>query len=120
MNYDPEDGATVTEYVSPKEKTGWEEDQKFILNNYKKNGYGWRVLGCEELSGQIMLISDECVGPKNDDENSLELETSYILYGETGYKNAIEELNNICDIYGQGKYEAESRSRTVEDINKIT
>ena len=45
---------------------------------------------------------------------------NYYLRGRTGYQNAITELNNISELYGQGEYAESARSITVEDVNKFT
>ena len=35
-------------------------------------------------------------------------------------KNGVEEIENVCKLYGRGKYAIGSRSITIDDINKIT
>ena len=86
-----------------KEKSGYSSDQTFKT---EKN-LGWRVLGLS-AKGEIELISDN--------------PTSSYLYlnGDTGYLNAEDILNNMCnEIYGKGTYATGARSLNVEDINKL-
>ena len=44
----------------------------------------------------------------------------YCLSGQNGYVNGIEELNNICSIYGTGIGATSARVVTVDDIDRIT
>ena len=83
------------------EKSGYSSDQKFETEEL-----GWRVLGIN-TNGELELISDN--------------PTRYLyLENETGYLNAEEILNNMCnELYGQGKHATGARSLKVEDINKL-
>ena len=86
-----------------KEKSGYSNDQTFKT---EKN-LGWRVLGINS-KGEMELISDN--------------PTSSLLYlkGDTGYLNAEDVLNNMCnELYGQGTYVTGARSLNIEDINKL-
>lgn len=67
----------------------------------------WRVLSIEN-DGTINLISDKTVQTKN--------KQYYVFDGAKGYINYIEELNNICKIYGTGENSQSARSVTLEDI----
>ena len=44
----------------------------------------------------------------------------FSLGGQEGYANGLEELNNICSIYGTGVGAKGARSVNIEDIDKIT
>lgn len=101
-------------------------DQTFTSSSDIK----WRVLGWDEETGGVMLISEAPIG-------------SFKMNGAIGYLYAEQELNEICKIYGYGtgantskKFNYETgepiegttvgtitgsgaRSINVEDINKI-
>ena len=128
INYDPTNGGTITTtYTSPqgtyhadesaakadmsenmKEGNGY-ADQTFSV---EANTNGWRVLGVDEDTNQILLISADVV--KTTDNND------FYLRGQTGYEWGIKELNDICAIYGKGSGASGARSINVDDINKIT
>ena len=116
VNYDPQTGATQTSYTSTTDRSGYTEDQVFNLASYQ---YGWRVLGVDESTGEILLVSEDFIGPDSggQEENG---RTYYYLRGQTGYVNGQSELNTISKLYGQGNGASGARSITVEDINKIT
>lgn len=65
----------------------------------------WRVLGAE--NGELLLMSTIDIG-------------NLTLFGVEGLKNGIEELDNMCLLYGKGKKATGARSIRVEDINRIT
>ena len=115
VDYNPQKGANKTSYTSPVTKTGHTENQVFNLDSYT---YGWRVLGVDEETNEILLISEDFIGP---DSGGYEQygRTYYYLSGQTGYANGVEELDTISQLYGQGKGASEARSITVEDINRI-
>ena len=105
-----EQGGDISSYTSKAQNTGASTDQTFTLSDYNK---GWRVLGIDENTEEILLISEDVIGPGGSDEY-------YTIKLQEGVKNGIEELNNICEIYGRGYGASGGRSLTVEDINKIT
>lgn len=127
VNYDPTNGGTITTtYTSPQGtyhknlEAGVADTSPNMLqgNGYENQTFSvdanndWRVLGVDETTNRILLISANII--KTTDNNYL------MLRGQTGYEWGIKELNNICEIYGQGKGASEARCITVEDINKIT
>ncbi len=116
VNYDEQTGATQTSYTSTTDRSGYTEDQVFNLASYQ---YGWRVLGVDESTGEILLVSEDFIGPDSggQEENG---RTYYYLRGQTGYVNGQSELNTISKLYGQGNGASGTRSITIEDINKIT
>ena len=90
-------------------------NQTFKLETYSG---GWKFLGTE--NGRIKLISADIIFPDViDDEALSSVKKQYILTGKDGYINGGEELNNISNMYGYGKYAQEARSVVIEDINKI-
>ena len=98
VNYDEGTGYSTTVKSS---KSGYTDDQTF-----KTDDLNWRVLGIN-TKGELELISDN---PTSD----------LYLQGETGYLNAEEVLNNMCnELYGKGTYATGARSLNAEDINKL-
>lgn len=117
INYNHIQCASIEQYISAEYKNGIGE-QKFTTTNYKS---GWRVFGVE--NGKLMIISEDEIAPvsgyvhKTDSEDD---KPRFALANYAGYGFAIQELNNICKLYGQGNGAIDARSITVEDINKIT
>ena len=76
-----------------------------------KDSDTWKILGVE--NGQILI---EYAGEIRTDD-------SYYLYfdGPVGIASCINELNNICSIYGQGKYADTSKYKLVKTVegNKV-
>ena len=117
VNYDPKTGVTKTTETSYEAQNGY-GDQVFDLTTYNN---GWRVLGVDESTGEVLLVAEKFVGPKTGGyTNSTYGTTYYYLKGQDGYQNGTQELNKISALYGQGKYATGGRSITVEDVNKIT
>ena len=130
IDYDPTNGGTITTtYTSP--QGTYHANQAAAIadtseNMIQGNGYadqtfnveaetnGWRVLGVDEKTNQILLISADIVTTESTDNGY------FYLRGQTGYEWGIKELNNICEIFGKGNGASGARSITAEDINKIT
>ena len=91
--------------------------QTFTASEYQ---YGWRVLGADEETGELLLLAEDFVPLEGGRTNSTSGRTEFYLKGQAGYQNGINELNNICAIYGNGEGATGARSITVDDINKIT
>ena len=119
VNYDEQTGATVESYTSEKEKTGWSSDQIFNLSSYQ---YGWRVLGLDEDTNEILLLAEDFIGPDTGGMDHTTYDRTYYRFfnNQSVYTNEGEELNKISELYGQGKGATKARSITIEDINKIT
>lgn len=115
VDYNPQDGATTMSYTSPTTKSGYTEEQVFNLESYQ---YGWRVLGVDENTNEILLVAEDFIGPDSGGQEEYG-RTYYYLIGRTGYANGIEELDAISSLYGQGKGASGARSMKVEDLNKI-
>lgn len=133
VNYDPttdKTGNKITEtkedgtvqdrtYISPagtttkgdgeREKGNGMGGQEFSIS---ANTNGWRVLGLDENTNQILLISADTVKTTSNEY--------FYLRGQTGYQYGSDELNDICKMYGKGKGATGARSITIDDINKIT
>ena len=128
VNYDPTNGGKITTtYTSP--RGTYHEDQDEVIadmseNMIEGNGYGnqtfsvsantngWRILGIDEQTNEILLVSTDAVKTTEDQY--------FYLKGQTAAEWGEKELNDICTIYGKGKGASGARSITVEDINKIT
>ena len=99
LNYDEGTGSTQIETT----ESGHTEQQTITTENL-----GWRILGIGE-NGGLELISDN---PTT---------ATVTLSGETGYLNAEDVLNTVCnELYGNGEYAERARSLNVEDINKLS
>ncbi len=117
INYNPQIGAVETSYMSYETENGY-GNQLFNLSSYQ---FGWRVLGIDEETNQILLVSEDFIGPDNEEYlNSSYGRTYYYLKGQLGYKNGQSELDNISKLYGQGKGASGARSITARDVNKLT
>ncbi len=95
-------------HVANKEQTGHSADQTFTSVATEED---WRVLSVK--GAEVTIVRQDPIYPT---ENS----NGLTLYGQTGYDNAVQELNNICGIYKDNKYAKEARSITVEDVNGVT
>lgn len=108
--YDPSIGENneeiTTRYISQGAKTGGTYDIDGTFDGSKGNGYKnqtfqvasinkWRILNQDD-SGRIMIMPADSI-------LTIENQKLY-LRGQAGFKNAVNELHNICSIYGQGKY----------------
>ncbi len=67
----------------------------------------WQVIGADEETGDLLIFANNKVG------DNLQLK------GITGYLHGVDELNNACNVYGQGKGATGGRSLTFDDANKL-
>ncbi|MCI9063070.1 MAG: hypothetical protein HFJ17_00440 [Clostridia bacterium] len=120
VKYDAKDGAITKTYTAPtgtyisdsyssalskneiERGTGYSKEMTFDIANYTGK---WKVLGVEQ--GEIKLISADNIG-------------GCYLRGQTATMYGVDELNNICSIYGEGKGATRARCINIEDINKVT
>lgn len=109
--YDPNSNGEHT-YTAETDKTGVSgEGQTFSTANTPTS---WRVLGIEyETDGDYLVII-----PSSPIQSTLQSDLA--LRGGTGYQYGVEEIKNICKIYGNGQGAASSRAMEIEDVNKIT
>ena len=109
--YDANDKVEYT-YTAEAEKTGINtgEGQTFS-SSYETE---WRLLGVEHSADgdYLMLVPSSSIKSTNS--------TGLTLRGETGYQYGLEEIKNICEIYGHGTGASYARAMKIEDINKIT
>ena len=71
------------------------------------NSVKWQVIGADEETGDLLIFANNNVG------DNLQLQ------GITGYLHGVDELNNACNVYGQGKGATGGRSLTFDDTNKL-
>ncbi len=114
VNYDCT--TTDAKYTSPEASNGY-GDQTFTASEYQ---YGWRVLGADEETGELLIVSEDFVPLEDGYTNTTANRDFFYLRGQEGYQNGVDELEKICAIYGNGQGATGARSITVEDINKIT
>ena len=105
VDYQVESGKEYTSKTG-KDGSGYSAIQVFETKENMK----WRVMSIEE-NGTVNLVSEKVVATKNEKE--------YYLAGVWGYLNAVDELNNICAIYGTGECATGARSMTVRDVNEL-
>ncbi len=82
-----------------------------IFSN-KATTNGWRVLGVDEKTGELLIISADPVKTIKD--------ADFYLRGIAGYNYGEKELNKVCSVFGSGYGATGARSVNVDDINKIT
>ena len=98
--------ANDTTYIATADKTGRSENQTFNVESNMK----WRVLSRNAQKGTIEIISE------NGTTNKL------ALYGQAGFINSKEVLDEIGKIYsyGEGAEEGSGRSIDIGDIEKYS
>ncbi len=114
VNYDCTTSDAV--YESLEENNGYGL-QTFTASEYQ---YGWRVLGADEETGELLLLAEDLVPLEGGYTNPTSGRTEFYLKGQSGVENGISELENICAIYGNGEGATGARSINVDDVNKIT
>ena len=112
VDYNCKTGQSITSYAVQNGCI----DQTFTTDSYN---YGWRVLGVNEKTGELLILSEELIGPTTGG-GTYGNRTTYYLQGQSGYVNGVSELDKISAIYGKGKGATGARCIKVEDINKIT
>ena len=73
---------------------------------------GWRILGVDEKTGELLIISADPVKTTGN--------ANFYLRGIAGYNYGESELNKVCSVFGSGYGATGARSVNVDDINKIT
>ena len=86
-------------------------DSTQIYKVSNANGIKWRVLGSDETTGELLIISDDVLKENN-------VTKKLAFRGITGYLYGRDELNKICNIYGQGNGATGARSITLDDVDK--
>ena len=104
VEYTPGNNEAVT---VGKFDTGYDEEQTYSVDKTTT----WRVLGLSE-EGNILLTSGSPI--KKDGEDPY-----LYLQGAEGYINCVNTLNKVCGVYNNPDLAEETRSITIEDINRI-
>ena len=91
---------------SDKKNYGNGAERKTYLAS-QANSVKWQVIGGDEEKGELLIFANNNVG------DNLQLK------GITGYLHGVDELNNACNVYGQGKGATGGRSLTLDDTNKL-
>ena len=73
---------------------------------------GWRVLGADDTTGELLIISAD---PIQTTET-----VNFVLQGIAGYNYGEQELNKVCSVFGSGYGATGARSVNIDDLNKIT
>ena len=89
-------------------------DKKNYGNGYGVQNYSasqassvkWQVIGADEETGELLIFANNKVSDLR-------------IQGITGYLHGVDELNNACNVYGQGKGATGGRSLTFDDTNKL-
>ena len=90
--------------ASIKDKGNGHSPQTFSASNTPSD-VKWRVLGADEKTGELLIFATNKVG-------------NLTLRGITGYLHGADEINNICNAYGQGEGATGGKSITLDEINK--
>ena len=110
ITYDANDKGEYS-YTAEAEKTGGSGEGQTFSTTYETT---WRVLGVEHTSDgdYLMLVPGTPIQSTQS--------TGLALSGATGYCYGIQEMENVCEIYGYGTGASYARAMTIEDTNKIT
>ena len=73
----------------------------------------WKVLGTDDETGELLIVAADVI--KNTNSSA----KKFIVRGITGYLNGVNELNKICQVYGNGKGATGARSIDFDDIGKV-
>lgn len=95
----------------------YNRDQTIKASDYS---YGWRVLGVDKSSGQLLLISEDMISIINGENDSEFNRTKFRFTGRSRYEFGEQELDNMCSVFADGTFATSARSVDVIDINRIT
>ena len=79
----------------------------------------WQILDIDD-DDCIRLISSDVIKLAQSYYTYDGGEKLYVIHGNDGYANGVNELNKISSIFGKGKYAKSAKSVNIDDINKIT
>ena len=108
----PVDKATTSYYAASEKVLAEGNGYGPQTFNNKATTNGWRLLGVDEKTGELLIISADAV-KTIDDKN-------FHLGGITGYNYGEGELNKVCSVFGSGYGATGARSVNIDDVNKIT
>ena len=103
-------------YKSLQENNGYEEQLYSINNDTEK--LNWIVLGISDDGKNLLITTDSPIRPEATNNPEVDV-PFYKLDGFNGYIHAIDELNNISKIYGNGDCAEFARSISLEDLDKL-
>ena len=103
-------------YPVDREKTGVEWDQTYNVDSNLK----WRVLGKDETTGSIKLISETILKEEGATTYSIVVGNSpyFDIGGAEAYVYGPDEMDKIAELYYNEEYAEEARSIKIEDINE--
>ena len=110
---------TSGEYKVDAGVLGGDEDQIYLVS---QNQLNWRVLGMEGEgdNAYIKLIAGSPMKKSKANKNGVDDSNPYLyMKGAKAYKNAVTELNNICEKY-KTDIAQEAKSVNMDDIDKLT
>ena len=97
--------------------TGYLYNQTYYASDTQVGNTKWKVIGADEETGELLIIAADVI--KTTDEKDKIVAKKFGIRGITGYLYGIDELNKVCNVYGQGKGATGGRSLTYDDVGKI-
>ena len=115
VNYQNPSSGSATAYAA---QTGVEWNQTYNVDSNLK----WRVLGKDETTGNIKLISETILKEEGATtyimENPVENTLYFDIGGAAAYVYGPDEMDKISGIYKNNDYAVEARSANINDINE--
>ena len=102
-------------YTITAEKSGEDYDQVYDIANNQLN---WRVLGIDEETGGLKLITGSPMKLNDIPEWTNKKDPYLYLYGAEAYVYGPEEMDKACEMY-KNEYANKARSVNMEDINQV-
>ena len=96
--------------------TGYLYNQTYSASDTKVGDTKWKVIGADEETGELLIMATDVI--KTTDEKDKIVAKKFVIRGITGYLYGIDELNKVCNVYGQGKGATGGRSLTYDDVEK--
>lgn len=117
-----EEEKTITSEAGSPTATGYYNAEKQTLSDgngafnqtfsNKSITNGWRVLGVNEETEELLIISVDTIQTNSN--------SNFYLRGIAGYNYGEQELNKVCSVFGNGYGATGARSVNINDINKVT
>ena len=99
-----------------KKGTGYSYNSKYSASDTQVGDTKWKVIGADEETGELLIMATDVIKTTNKDNKKVA--KKLVFSGITGYLYGIEELNKVCNVYGQGKGATGGRSLTYDDVEK--
>ena len=103
---------TTGKYTITGDKTGVDANQTYSIANNQLN---WRVLGIDEETGGLKLITGS---PMKLDNISGKDDPYLYMYGARAYLYGTQEIDKACEMY-KNSYAVKARSVKIDDINEL-